>query len=126
MTSIFLSYARGDDALPFDPATSFVARLHRDLTARGFEVWFDRMAMPSRGLTFHQEIQDAVAARQRLVLVVGPKAAVAGQRGHSRLFFGKLHLGSPFRGGTMAVAHTRVFISHSTKNAAFADRLVER
>ena len=26
----------------------------------------------------------------------------------------------------MAVAHTRVFISHSTKNAAFADRLVER
>ena len=26
------------------------ARLHRDLTARGFEVWFDRVAMPSRGL----------------------------------------------------------------------------
>src|SRR5438105_3516882 len=26
----------------------------------------------------------------------------------------------------MAVAHTRVFISHSTKNAAFVDRLVER
>ena len=77
MTSIFLSYARGDDVDPFDPATSFVARLHRDLTARGFEVWFDRMAMPSRGLTFHQEIQDAVAARQRLVLVVGPKAAVS-------------------------------------------------
>ena len=77
MTSIFLSYARGDDGEPFDPATSFVARLHRDLTARGFEVWFDRMAMPSRGLTFHQEIQDAVAARERLVLVVGPKAAVS-------------------------------------------------
>src|SRR5260370_11799471 len=31
--------------------------------------------MPSRGLTFHQEIQDAVAARERLLLVVGPKAA---------------------------------------------------
>ena len=60
MTSIFLSYARGDDVDPFDPATSFVARLHRDLTARGFEVWFDRIAMPSRGLTFHQEIQYAV------------------------------------------------------------------
>ncbi len=26
----------------------------------------------------------------------------------------------------MAVAHTRVFISHSTKSAAFVDRLVER
>ena len=26
----------------------------------------------------------------------------------------------------MAVAHTRVFISHSTKNAAFVDRLIER
>jgi len=77
MTSIFLSYARGDDVDPFDPATSFVARLHRDLTARGFEVWFDRIAMPSRGLTFHQEIQDAVAARERLLLVVGPKAALS-------------------------------------------------
>ena len=51
---------------PFDPAMSFAAQLHRDLTARGFEVWFDRMAIPSRGLTFHQEIQDAVAARERL------------------------------------------------------------
>jgi hypothetical protein len=35
------------------------------------------MAMPSRGMTFHQDIQDAVAARERLVLVVGPKAAVS-------------------------------------------------
>jgi hypothetical protein len=35
------------------------------------------MAMPSRGLTFHQEIQDAVAARERLPLVVGPKAALS-------------------------------------------------
>ncbi len=74
MPSILLSYARGDDADPFDPATTFVVRLHRDLTGRGFEVWFDRIAMPSRGLTFYQEIQDAVAARERLVLVVGPKA----------------------------------------------------
>src|SRR5438874_1434376 len=57
MPSIFFSYARGDDGEPFDPATSFVARRHRDLTARGFEVWFDRMAMPSRALTFHQDLQ---------------------------------------------------------------------
>jgi hypothetical protein len=28
-------------------------------------------------LTFHQEIQDAVAARERLVLIVGPKAALS-------------------------------------------------
>lgn len=77
MTSIFLSNARGDDVDPFDPAMSFVARLHRELTDRGFEVWFDRIAMPPRGLTFHQEIQDAVAARERLVLVVGLKAAVS-------------------------------------------------
>jgi len=35
------------------------------------------MAMPPRGLTFHQEIQDAVAGRERLVLVVGPKAALS-------------------------------------------------
>jgi hypothetical protein len=75
--SLFLSYARGDDGEPFDPATSFVARLHSDLTAEGFDVWFDRVSMPSRNLTFHQEIRDAVAARDRLVLVVGPKAAAS-------------------------------------------------
>jgi hypothetical protein len=69
MTSIFLSYARGDGANLFDRATSVVARLHGDLTAPGFEVWFDRMAIPSRRQTFHQEIQDAVAPRERLVLV---------------------------------------------------------
>jgi hypothetical protein len=33
MPSIF-SPARSDDVEPFDPAASFVARLHRDLTAR--------------------------------------------------------------------------------------------
>jgi hypothetical protein len=38
MTSIFLCYARGNDVDPFDPAMTFVARLHRDLTARGFDV----------------------------------------------------------------------------------------
>lgn len=77
MTSIFLSYARGDDVEPHDPATSFAARLHRDLTAAGFDVWFDRVNMPSRGLTFHQEIRDAIAARDRLLLIVGPKAAAS-------------------------------------------------
>jgi hypothetical protein len=35
------------------------------------------MALPRRGLTVHQEIQDAVAARERFVPVVGPKAAVS-------------------------------------------------
>ena len=62
-TSLFLSYARGDD----EP---FVSRLHAHLTARGFDVWFDRVSMPSRNLTFHQEIRDAIAARDRLLLVV--------------------------------------------------------
>src|SRR5436190_13708430 len=77
MTNIFLSYARGDDVQPFDPATSFVARLSRDLTAAGFDVWFDRDDMPSRSLTFHQEIRDAIAARERLVLLIGPKAVTS-------------------------------------------------
>jgi hypothetical protein len=39
--AIFLSYARGDD----EP---FVARLHADLTARGFDVGWDRLSMPAR------------------------------------------------------------------------------
>jgi hypothetical protein len=54
-----------------------VARLRRDFTARGFEVWFDRNAMPSPRLTLQQEIQGEVAARERLVLIVGPKAAMS-------------------------------------------------
>ena len=65
MTSIFLSYARSDDE-------AFVQRLSADLTSAGFDVWFDRASMPSRQLTFHQEIRDAIAARDRLLLVVGP------------------------------------------------------
>jgi hypothetical protein len=67
MTSIFLSYARDDD----EP---FVKRLYEDLTARGFDVWWDRVSMPGRGLTFLQEIRDAITARDRLILVVGPAA----------------------------------------------------
>ena len=51
MTSVLLSCVRGDDGEPFDPATSFVSRLHQGLTACDLEVWFDRVAMPSRGLT---------------------------------------------------------------------------
>lgn len=52
-----------------------MARLHRDLTAAGFDVWFDRVSMPSRSLTFHHEIGDAISACDRILLVVGPKAA---------------------------------------------------
>src|SRR6267142_2378390 len=70
MTTIFLSYARGDD----EP---FVRRLHDDLKAHGFKVWFDRVSMPSRNLTFHQEIRDAVATHDRLLLVIGPKAVAS-------------------------------------------------
>lgn len=74
---VFISYARGDDGEPYDPATSFVTRLHADLTQAGFDVWFDRVSMPSRQLTFHQEIADAIRGHDRLILVVGPKAAVS-------------------------------------------------
>jgi hypothetical protein len=70
MTRIFLSYARGDD----EP---FVRQLNDDLTERGLEVWFDRVSMPSRQLSFYQEIADAIAARDRLLLVVGPRAVVS-------------------------------------------------
>ncbi len=64
---IFLSYSRGDD----EP---FVWRLYEGLKSAGFTVWFDRVSMPSRQLTFHQEIRDAVTGCDRLVFVVGPRA----------------------------------------------------
>ncbi len=59
MSPIFLSYARGDDE-------AFVGRVHIDLTKAGFDVWFDRASMPSRQLTFDQQIRDAIAARDWL------------------------------------------------------------
>ncbi len=69
MTRVFLSYARGDD----EP---FVRRLHADLAAAGFTVWFDRASLLSRGLTFHQEIRDALRTEvDRVVYIGGPRAA---------------------------------------------------
>jgi WD40 repeat protein len=69
-TRLFLSYSRSDD----EP---FVWRLCEGLKAAGFEVWFDRVSMPSRELSFSQEIEDAIMAHDRLVLVVGPGAAAS-------------------------------------------------
>jgi len=68
---IFLSYARGDDE-------AFVRRLNDDLAKAGFTVWFDRDSLMSRGLTFHQEIKDAIRTEvDRVVYVGGPKAALS-------------------------------------------------
>src|SRR5271167_4073884 len=68
MESLFISYARKDDE-------RFARRLHRDLSDCGFYVWWDRKAMESRGRTFLQEIRDAISSVERVILVVGPKAA---------------------------------------------------
>ena len=67
---LFLSYARGDD----EP---FVKQLYTDLTIRGYAVWWDRVSMPNRGLTFLQEIRDAVEAADRLIAVIGPQAVAS-------------------------------------------------
>ena len=67
VSHIFISYARADD----EP---FVKRLYEGLVAHGFEVWWDRVSMPSRALTFLQEIRDAIDQADRLLLVVGPGA----------------------------------------------------
>jgi hypothetical protein len=70
MTGIFLSYARGDDE-------AFVRRLYERIVADGHDVWFDRECMPSRALTFLQEIRDAVRGRERTVVVIGPSAVTS-------------------------------------------------
>ena len=63
---VFISYARADD----EP---FVEKLYNDLKDE-FDVWWDRVSMPNRGLTFLQEIREAIDWSDRLVLVAGPKA----------------------------------------------------
>jgi hypothetical protein len=67
MSDIFLSYARADD----EP---FVKRLCDDLTARGFNVLWDRISVPSRASVFLQEIRDAIDIADQLILVIGPTA----------------------------------------------------
>lgn len=68
-TRLFISYARADD----EP---FVEQLYNDLKDE-FQVWWDRTSMPNRGLTFLQEIRDAIDNADRLLLVVGPAAFVS-------------------------------------------------
>jgi hypothetical protein len=51
--------------------------MHGDLTKAGFDVWFDRVSIPSRQFTFHQEIRYAIAMRDRLLLVAGLGAVSA-------------------------------------------------
>jgi WD40 repeat protein len=70
-TRIFLSYARDDDE-------RFVWRLYEGLKSAGLEdLWFDQVSMPSRQLTFLQEIRDAVNDCDRLILVIGPNAVTS-------------------------------------------------
>jgi hypothetical protein len=79
---VFLSYGRGDDRLQpgdadpnyfEDRDRSFTRQLYEDLTNAGFVVWWDRVNMPTRGLTFNHEIREAINGCHKLVLVVGPE-----------------------------------------------------
>ena len=71
MTTVFLSYARGDDE-------AFAKRVYADLTNAGFEVWRDRESLHSISLTFHQQIKDAIHKQiDRMIYIAGPKAAVS-------------------------------------------------
>jgi len=64
---VFLSYARADD----EP---FVSRLADALESAGVHVWFDRRSLPSRSLTFLDEIRRAIDGVDRLIAVMGPAA----------------------------------------------------
>jgi len=67
LPSVFLSHARDDDE-------DFVRLLHGELMEAEFSVWWDRVSMPSRSLTFHQEIRDAIETRDRAIVILGPRA----------------------------------------------------
>lgn len=64
--SIFISYARDDDE-------AYAKMLWQTLEKQGFNVWWDRAVMESRGHTFLREIRDAIAAAKRVLLIVGPQ-----------------------------------------------------
>lgn len=77
-TRVFLSYARADDDPNYDDASkSFMRRLYKFLDAAGFDVWWDRVSLPSRGEEFTKEIEEAIRPCDRFVLVVGPGAVAS-------------------------------------------------
>jgi hypothetical protein len=65
---VFISYSRQDQE-------DFARRLYADLTSAGISVWWDREGMESRGRTFMQEIFDAIAGCERLLLLVSPASS---------------------------------------------------
>lgn len=66
MLDVFLSYARAENE-------SLARELYQRLSAEGLVVWWDRECMPSRSLTFLQEIRLAVRDAGRTVVIVdGP------------------------------------------------------
>jgi len=72
-TTVFLSYARGDDGENYDNLDkSLLRRLTYDLASAGFAIWWDRISLPSRSVPFSKEIEDAIRMSDRFVLVVGP------------------------------------------------------
>ncbi|GAB5490940.1 MAG: hypothetical protein Phog2KO_11550 [Phototrophicaceae bacterium] len=82
---VFISYGRKDDYLDavteadehsyhHDPKRSFCRQLYIALDDAGFDVWWDRESMPNRGLTFLDEIKQAVHACDYLVYVAGDHA----------------------------------------------------
>src|ERR1700677_5005354 len=75
MPSCFISYARDDD----EP---FAERLRVHLEGAGVAVWWAREAMLSRGVTFLQEIEDAIRSVDRIVLICGPAAKVSAYVAH--------------------------------------------
>lgn len=62
---VFISYARAD-------AEAFAGQLRDALQAAGVPVWWDRARMDSRGLTFLQELQEAIRGCARLIVVMSP------------------------------------------------------
>lgn len=76
-THIFLSYARADDDPDYDnPRKSLVRRMYEQL-GKTFTVWWDRETLPSRGEDFTPEIERAIRASDRFVLIVGPGAVAS-------------------------------------------------
>lgn len=68
VASIFLSYARKDGA-------KLAARLHRDLTKRGFEVWLDT-GRSGGGDTWTTEIEKAIDQSQVILALLTPGSCI--------------------------------------------------
>jgi WD40 repeat protein len=69
MPDIFISYGRKE-------SKNFASRLHDQLAARGYDVWFDQNDIPL-GVDYQEQIDDGIIRSNNFVFIIAPHAVAS-------------------------------------------------